>query len=295
LKGAYELKEHPWLKNYPWKELYNKSLTAPFIPRAGDNFDRKYCEAQDAIGNNTMERYHRYVRDESFVYIFQNFTYLNFDPREGETKSTHQSTKTMNAEKPAPNTTRVPSSSNIKLAPNMSHKNTNLKVLPNKVKVVDSKLSILSTMKKSVPSKKVMTNNSLNFSNSYLTGLSKVTNSNIANCNTNLTSGKYTPTREKRQSNPIIRSKSKGSTLDLTPNYMKSKNISLVSSSSTNNLKSNTGNKLPNIGYLDKLKLMKGINGTSTSAILKHYRHNSISQSSTGSSASTAFKFLNKL
>jgi hypothetical protein len=242
-----------------------------------------------------MERYHRYVRDESFVYIFQNFTYLNFDPKEVETKSTHQSTKTMNADKPAPNTTRVPSSSNIKLDVSSSQKNLNLKVLPNKVKVVDNKLSIFSTMKKSLPSKKVVTNNSLNFSNSYLTGLNRATNNNIASNNTNVTSGKYTPTREKKQINPLIRSKSKGSTNDVTPNYMKSKNLSLISSSSTNNLKANTGNKLPNIGYLEKLKLMKGISGSSTSAILKHYRHNSISQSSTNSSVGSAFKFLNKL
>ena len=37
--GAKEMKEHPWLKYYPWKELENKTLPVPFIPEKRDNFD----------------------------------------------------------------------------------------------------------------------------------------------------------------------------------------------------------------------------------------------------------------
>jgi len=30
--GHKEVKSHPWLKNFPWKQLDDKSLMAPFIP-----------------------------------------------------------------------------------------------------------------------------------------------------------------------------------------------------------------------------------------------------------------------
>ena len=43
-RGAYELMRHPWLKYYPWKDLYNKKIQAPFIPRKKDNFDKRYCD-----------------------------------------------------------------------------------------------------------------------------------------------------------------------------------------------------------------------------------------------------------
>jgi serine/threonine protein kinase len=38
-KGFAEVKDHPWLKDFPWKELCEKSLVAPFVPKNQDNFD----------------------------------------------------------------------------------------------------------------------------------------------------------------------------------------------------------------------------------------------------------------
>ncbi len=43
-KGIKDLKEHLWLKYYPWNELQEKTLPAPFIPEKKDNFDKHYCE-----------------------------------------------------------------------------------------------------------------------------------------------------------------------------------------------------------------------------------------------------------
>ncbi len=31
--GIYELKEHAWLKNFPWLDLYKKECIPPFIPK----------------------------------------------------------------------------------------------------------------------------------------------------------------------------------------------------------------------------------------------------------------------
>ena len=33
LRGATEVKEHPWFKTYPWKELYDKKIAPTYIPR----------------------------------------------------------------------------------------------------------------------------------------------------------------------------------------------------------------------------------------------------------------------
>jgi hypothetical protein len=71
------VKEHAWLKFYPWKDLYEKKIEAPFIPKIGDNFDAKYCNAPEKIGNDTKEKYEIYLRDDSYKYAFRNFTYYN--------------------------------------------------------------------------------------------------------------------------------------------------------------------------------------------------------------------------
>ena len=41
-KGIQELKEHLWLKYYPWNLMYNKVLPPPFIPSDKGNYDEKY-------------------------------------------------------------------------------------------------------------------------------------------------------------------------------------------------------------------------------------------------------------
>lgn len=41
-KGAEEVKNHPWLVNFPWKQLLDRQIKAPFIPDINsDNFDSK--------------------------------------------------------------------------------------------------------------------------------------------------------------------------------------------------------------------------------------------------------------
>ena len=36
--GPHELKSHPWLKDFRWKELKNKTLKSPFVPKSINNF-----------------------------------------------------------------------------------------------------------------------------------------------------------------------------------------------------------------------------------------------------------------
>jgi hypothetical protein len=30
--GPEEVKNHPWLKNFPWSKLLNKEIEAPYLP-----------------------------------------------------------------------------------------------------------------------------------------------------------------------------------------------------------------------------------------------------------------------
>jgi hypothetical protein len=82
LRGAIEVKEHVWLKYYPWKELYEKALDSPFIPKAGDNFDVKYTSQIERLGNDTKERYEGHLRNESLKEAFKCFTFMYLEGKE---------------------------------------------------------------------------------------------------------------------------------------------------------------------------------------------------------------------
>ena len=74
--GVKELKEHPWLKYYPWKDLSKKILPAPFIPENMDNFDKKYCESVDEISDETQIRYDEIAMCTHYNTAFDDF-YFN--------------------------------------------------------------------------------------------------------------------------------------------------------------------------------------------------------------------------
>ena len=74
--GIQELKDHFWLRYYPWKELENKTLPGPFIPDKKDNFDKRYCERIDKITENTRLRYEEIAKSDNYKTAFANF-YFN--------------------------------------------------------------------------------------------------------------------------------------------------------------------------------------------------------------------------
>ncbi len=82
LRGAMEVKEHAWLKYYPWKELYDKTLESPFIPKVGDNFDARYCNQVDRLGNDTKDKYESYLRNDTLKEAFKCFTYFYLEGKE---------------------------------------------------------------------------------------------------------------------------------------------------------------------------------------------------------------------
>jgi hypothetical protein len=52
-------------------------MTPPYVPRNGDNFDKKYCEGIDKVGNDTYERYQIYYKTDNFQEVFKNYTYID--------------------------------------------------------------------------------------------------------------------------------------------------------------------------------------------------------------------------
>jgi len=119
------------LKYYPWQALYEKTLEAPFIPRTGDNFDKKYCEKIDKIGEDTQGRYEKYFREENYKNIFKNFTYVNNNST-SETKENTTDLETIT--KSDNNSTRIKNSSNLKTNIN---KNMLNQIMGNKTKVLN--------------------------------------------------------------------------------------------------------------------------------------------------------------
>ena len=75
-KSIKELKEHPWLKYYPWTLIKIKKLPSPFIPENKDNFDKRYCENEEKIGEETNQRYQEIISDDKIKNLFNNF-YFN--------------------------------------------------------------------------------------------------------------------------------------------------------------------------------------------------------------------------
>lgn len=75
IQGAESVKNHPWLRYFVWKDLYEKKLMAPYLPDNGDNWDKKYCEQKIKLGVETKERYEIYLKDESMNPSFVKFYY----------------------------------------------------------------------------------------------------------------------------------------------------------------------------------------------------------------------------
>ena len=75
--GSKEVFEHSWLKYFPWNDLYNKKIEAPFVPEiSGDNFDFNFVNNFKGPNDSTLERYKIYLKDEkTYFKIFNKYFY----------------------------------------------------------------------------------------------------------------------------------------------------------------------------------------------------------------------------
>ena len=100
--GIQELKDHPWLRYYPWDLIKNKSLPAPFVPQNKDNFDIKYCQGVEYIGDETKLRYEEILSDDNYEFYFKNF-YYNIDEDKNRNKINNELLLMNNKEKKGKN------------------------------------------------------------------------------------------------------------------------------------------------------------------------------------------------
>ena len=75
--GISELKNHNWMKDVNWENLELKKVDPPYVPKNIENFDKKYCEGEDEIGEETIERYQIYAQSDLFPDVFKNYTFCN--------------------------------------------------------------------------------------------------------------------------------------------------------------------------------------------------------------------------
>jgi serine/threonine protein kinase len=75
LRSAKEVKDHPWIKKYPWADLYNKKIIPSFKPPEGDNFDKKYCNQEEKINAAMKAKYEKYLYDPNYANAFDNFDF----------------------------------------------------------------------------------------------------------------------------------------------------------------------------------------------------------------------------
>jgi hypothetical protein len=76
-KGVEEVKQHPWIKYFNWKDLYLEKLEPPFVPNNQDNYDREYCNHLERVGLHTKERYERIERNVKYKEVFKDYVYYD--------------------------------------------------------------------------------------------------------------------------------------------------------------------------------------------------------------------------
>ena len=74
--GKDSIKEvigHPWLNGFEWEKMKQKTLKAYYIPKEGDNYDKKYCSQNNKISTETSERYKLIINEPNYNIIFKRF------------------------------------------------------------------------------------------------------------------------------------------------------------------------------------------------------------------------------
>ena len=56
-------------------------MPGPFIPEKRNNFDKRYCESVEQIGETTLARYEQIILRDDYITVFANF-YNNGDEQE---------------------------------------------------------------------------------------------------------------------------------------------------------------------------------------------------------------------
>jgi serine/threonine protein kinase len=139
--GVKDLKNHIWFQNYDWDSLLNKTLIAPFIPPKGGNYDKKYCEAVEKHTEETLERYQGYRDKKNFAFLFEGYTYINYELTQITSLNESNTRMTTNTKYSKPVISTNPSANNNKRK-NRNNKFINGPILENNTPVFNTQKKI---------------------------------------------------------------------------------------------------------------------------------------------------------
>ena len=152
-KSINELKEHPWLKYYPWNLIKVKKLPSPFIPENKDNFDRRYCENVEKIGEETNQRYQDITDGNKIENLFNNYYFNENEDRR----------RTMKKKSEAGNKINKKTIPNVKNNNNLDYEINISKLLRKKIDIYNKTIHKLEKEKEKIKmNQKINKNNNAN-------------------------------------------------------------------------------------------------------------------------------------
>jgi len=163
--GVRDLKNHIWFKNYDWDSLFNKTLISPFIPPKGGNYDKKYCEAVEKHSQETLERYQGYRDKKNFGYLFEGYTYINYELTQITSGNESNTRITTNSKYSKPVISTNPSANNDKRK-NRNNKLINSPILENNDPIFSSQKK--NKLNANINLKNIYNNDNINIVSSNL-------------------------------------------------------------------------------------------------------------------------------
>ena len=174
--GVRDLKNHIWFKNYDWDSLFNKTLISPFIPPKGGNYDKKYCEAVEKHSQETLERYQGYRDKKNFGYLFEGYTYINYELSQITSGNESNTRITTNSKYSKPVISTNPSANNDKRK-NRNNKLINSPILENNDPVFSSQKK--NKLNANINLKNIYSNDNINIVSSNLLLSNEINEKNI--------------------------------------------------------------------------------------------------------------------
>ncbi len=174
--GVRDLKNHIWFKNYDWDSLFNKTQISPFIPPKGGNYDKKYCEAVEKHSQETLERYQGYRDKKNFGYLFEGYTYINYELSQITSGNESNTRITTNSKYSKPVISTNPSANNDKRK-NRNNKLINSPILENNDPIFSSQKK--NKLNANINLKNIYSNDNINIVSSNLLLSNEINEKNI--------------------------------------------------------------------------------------------------------------------
>lgn len=69
------MRAHPWLRDFPWKQLVERTLQPPYKPKARENFDVRSVKAEWKDDEEMIRRSALMLENEATQALFDGYYY----------------------------------------------------------------------------------------------------------------------------------------------------------------------------------------------------------------------------